>query len=123
MNTDRINTTRELTIDQIRIETLATLAAVCRVGGLPAPKHVDMLQTELQTEYHRCLELRMNDDDRDGVRRWAAHLGIGPADEKRIGEGRGSFTSVKAQSQGDEPGWLGWQWVEVWSACDREAGV
>lgn len=60
------------------------------------------------------VELRLNDEDRDGVTHWQVKLGLKPPVDMPVK----NFVSVGAAWASDDGVWCGFNYVRVWAVCD-----
>lgn len=60
------------------------------------------------------VELRLNDEDRDGVNLWRLPLGLNPPADMPVK----NFVSVGAARAADDEVWCGFNYVRVWAVCD-----
>lgn len=98
-----------------RLATLREIAEQAEYYGLPTPMAVNLWD-------HGHLHIRLDNNQRAGVYAWAAHLHlpVQPDHHYDASGGRHPFTSVKAEKSDTGGAWLGWDNVQVWSACDRD---
>lgn len=99
---------------QQRITALRTVADLIERHQLPAPMSIDFTN---HSDASASVHLRLDDDTDAGVTYWGTRLGLGDTNRTDI---KGEFTSVSAESCTSN--WLGFNWIKVWSACDRKAG-
>jgi hypothetical protein len=99
---------------------LRAIADLTVEHNLPVPMSIDI------SSHWPSLKLRLDDNDREGVRRWGEALGLDPVTEVPVGTGSTAFISVHADnltvSGYEHPVRLRFENVEVWSACDRQRG-
>lgn len=98
-----------------RRDIVRALADLTEQHNLPMPFSIDM-------DFHSSLnnvvvDLRLDDDDRGGVNRWAEALGLGDVTDRPIQSDR-PFIAVQARRrQTDGPTWFDVAQFSVWSAC------
>lgn len=103
----------------LRLATFREIAKVVKKHNLPAPMSVMSLHHKPGI---RSLNLHLDNDQREGVYLWAQYLRL-PLVPDHVFEGPDGFTSVKAEKTDHVGGvWLGWQSVQVWSACYQADG-
>lgn len=84
-----------------------------------------VLPMPMSIQFGRGIQLRLDDDDRDGVTGWAEALSNGSVTEGVVPDAAGepSFVSVRSEAyESDRPTWLGLQRIYIWSACELPAG-
>ena len=102
-----------------RREIVRAVADLSEKHDLPMPMHVQLLGDTIQ--------LRMNDNDRDGVVRWTAATDNGAVETTEpMGGGKNGgrrFVSVMSERWNHNgPIWLDAQNFYIWSACDAPEG-
>lgn len=116
-----MTTVTDQTVHRQRAAALTTLAQLAHQHDLPMPMTVNFFD---ETYDRRKIELRLDADRPGSVSDWAKVIGLGEPTSTHIGRGEHSepFTAVVAKmwSYGGPPLWLGFDSVEVWSACRAE---
>jgi hypothetical protein len=104
-------------LQERRAATLLSIVELAKTHDLPVPLHIDMFD-------HGTVQLRLHDEDYAGVAAWAAVLALGPIRTFDVPRSTCDFVSVKTERRYDgEPGWCGWEMVDVWAACWRDMPV
>lgn len=99
----------------LRLETYRSVVALAELHDLAPPVAVLMIGPDY-------VELRLDDDNRDGVTAWAAVLKLGaPLDRIIHKGGPNQFTAVRAERW--DSNWLNWPHVVVLSYCDQRGDV
>lgn len=104
-------------LQTLRRETLTALIALAEQHNLPLPMSVHAFP-------HNAFQIRLDDDHRDDVARWGQVLGCGPIVAMPVINDNSTrvWADRFAGIDGDEPLWLGYRSVTVWSSCDRKGG-
>lgn len=116
-----MTTVTDQTVHRQRAAALTTLAQLADHHSLPMPLSMSFLGENYPT---RLLEIRLDNDRPGSVRDWAKVLGLGaPMSTDHAGKNHAPFTSVKAKAWARDGGplWLGFDTVEVWTACRANA--
>jgi hypothetical protein len=96
--------------DRLRITALRTLADLVEQHALPAPMSITFGSGA-------GISIRLENEDRPGVSAWSEVLGGGPVHDMSVPSS--GFVSVRAERWDgrDEPLWLGFGRIDIWSAC------
>lgn len=83
-------------------------------------RHQLPMPMTLQWSSRGSVQLRLDENDRDGVVRWAAVLGTGAVTTSEPMDGADdAFVSVRSAAwKYDGPTWMNLPNVDIWAACD-----
>lgn len=107
-----------MTVDAKWIElkrtALTAIVELSTLHGLPMPMSV-----YLQNLVYPLIDIRLDNNSRHGVLRWADALDL--KIEEQLHPGDPTFLSFRAtRASHDIPQWLGFHDITVWSACDLD---
>jgi hypothetical protein len=117
-----MSTASATTQDERRRAALRTLCDLTVEHNLPTPMAINFADDARFYPIYG-IKLRLDEGQRDGVRAWAAVLGLTVGDEDTLNSDGRDWVLVKAERWNYEPVWSGYSHVEVWCSCPVEGGA
>jgi hypothetical protein len=104
-------------VDQLRADAYRWLLTIAETHHLPVPSRIEAFQYSLG--WH--LQLHLDDDQGDQVRRWADVLHLPMGEDLPVIGDRRRWTCVSASGPADDIVFTGWDTIRVDSYCDFTA--